>query len=90
MQKMQTKKYVSFLSFPFSFYSIFLPSYPNAPSQEDELDPEELRILEAIRKKKTLMRKEHALERHRGKVAPHEIKKRDVSKGGSKWSKRGE
>jgi len=46
-------------------------------SEESELDEEELRILNAIRKKKIVMQKEHAMDKNRGRVATHAMKNRE-------------
>jgi len=46
-------------------------------SEESELDEDEMRILNAIRKKKILLQKEHTLGKNRGRISTHETKNRD-------------
>jgi len=46
-------------------------------SEDSELDEEEVRILNAIRRKKTIMQKEHILTRNRGRVSTREVTNRD-------------
>jgi len=50
-------------------------------SEESELDEEEIRILNAIRRKKVIMQKEHAMEKHRGRVTTRETRNRDQTLG---------
>lgn len=48
-----------------------------AKSDESELDEDELRIVNAIRKKKAILHNEHALGKNRGRVSTAETKNRD-------------
>jgi len=45
--------------------------------EDNDLDEDELRILNAIRRKKVLLRKEHQLTKNRGRVSTFETKNRD-------------